>query len=143
MMEGDAVAPMAGNAVQKSSTSAGASDGSVAHSETNTQVMGIDEADTVKTDGKYVYTYQETGEHAIVILDAKTLTRVKTIRIPTNYSGVSFYLTKTNLVITATKYNAYNARWYGWYNNDQTSIIAQYDIRDPARASLVRTVQVE
>lgn len=141
MLAIDAIAPTA-NMTEKSTASAG-SLSSVAHSETNTQVMGIDEADTVKTDGKYVYTYQETGEHAIVILDAKTLTRVKTIRIPSNYSGVSFYLTKTNLVITATKYNSYNARWYGWYNNDQTSIIAVYDVRDPARASLVRTIQVE
>lgn len=32
---------------------------SVPHSETNIQVRGVDEADVVKTDGKYVYTYQE------------------------------------------------------------------------------------
>ncbi len=97
----------------------------------------------MKTDGKYLYSYQESGEHAIVILDSKTLARVKTIKIPSNYSGVSFYLTKTNLVITATKYSTYNGKWYGWYNNDQTSIIALYDVRDPAKASLVRTLQVE
>lgn len=116
---------------------------STPHSETNNQVLGIDEADTVKTDGKYLYFFQETGERAIVITDAKTLARIKTIRIPNNYSNVLFYITKTNLVITATKYANYNARWYGWYQNNQTSIIAVYDIRDPAKASLVRTLQVE
>jgi uncharacterized secreted protein with C-terminal beta-propeller domain len=30
-----------------------------AKSDTNIQVKGIDEADTVKTDGKYLYSYQE------------------------------------------------------------------------------------
>lgn len=48
----------------------------VPKSDTNIQVKGIDEADTVKTDGKYVYSFQE-GEHTIVILDAKTLAKVK------------------------------------------------------------------
>lgn len=140
----DAVAPTSSAVMEKSaSIPQGDSSNSVTHSETNTQVLGIDEADTVKTDGKYLYTYQESGEHGIVILDAKTLARVKTIKIPTNYSGVAFYLTKTNLVITATKYSTYNGKWYGWYDNSQTSIIALYDVRDPTRASLVRTLQVE
>lgn len=111
-------------------------------SETNTQVLGIDEADTVKTDGKYLYTYQET-ERAIVIVDAKTLERKKTIKIPSSYYGVTFYLTKTKLVLTATKSAAYNARWYGWYNNEQKSIIALYDIVDPTKASLLRIIQVD
>ncbi len=141
MMEDAVVAPLA--SLEKSTASSVVDSSNVAHSETNTQVFGVDEADTVKTDGKYLYTYQEWGEQAIIVIDAKTLARVKTIKIPSNYSGVSFYLTKTNLVITATKYTSYNARWYGWYNNDQTSIIALYDIRNPAKASLVRTIQVE
>jgi inhibitor of cysteine peptidase len=135
--------PQAGADMDSSVGSSAKSSSSVPYSETNTQVLGIDEADTVKTDGKYIYFYQETGEKAIVVLDAKTLVRIKAIRIPTNYSNVSFYLTKTNLVITATKYTNYNARWYGWYQNNQTSIIALYDIRNPAKASLVRTLQVE
>jgi inhibitor of cysteine peptidase len=111
-------------------------------SETNAQVLGVDEADTVKTDGKYLYTYQEM-ERAIIILDAKTLERKKTIKIPTSYYGVTFYLTKTKLVLTATKSASYNARWYGWYNNEQKSIIALYDIADPTKASLLRIIQVD
>ncbi|MBC7498696.1 beta-propeller domain-containing protein [Candidatus Gracilibacteria bacterium] len=111
-------------------------------SDTNIQVKGIDEADTVKTDGKYVYSYQE-GEHAIIILDAKTLAKIKTIRVPTNYSNPLFYITKNKLILTATKYSQTNIYWKGWYNNSQKSIIALYDISNPARASLVRSIEVD
>ena len=111
-------------------------------SDTNIQVKGIDEADTVKTDGKYVYSYQE-GEHAIVILDAKTLAKVKTIRVPTNYSNPLFYITRNKLILTATKYGQTNMYWKGWYNNSQKSIITLYDISNPARASMVRSIEVD
>jgi inhibitor of cysteine peptidase len=113
-----------------------------AYSQTNTQVFGIDEADTVKTDGKYLYTYSES-EKAIVILDARTLERIKSIKIPSNYASPSFYLTKNKLILTATKYGAYNASWYGWYNNEQKSIIALYDISTPSRVSLIRVMQID
>ncbi len=111
-------------------------------SETNIQVWWIDEADTVKTDGKYVYSFQE-WEHAIVILDAKTLARVKTLRVPSNYTGVNFYVTKNKLILTATKSLQSQNYWTYWYNNSQKSIIALYEIRDVARARLVRSIEVD
>lgn len=111
-------------------------------SETNVQVKGIDEADTVKTDGKYLYSYQE-GNHTLVILDAKTLVQVKTLRVPTNYSGVNFYVTKNKLILTATKYIQAQNYWTYWYNNSQKSIIALYDIRNPSKASLVRSIEID
>ncbi len=57
MMEDAVVAPLA--SLEKSTASSVVDSSNVAHSETNTQVFGVDEADTVKTDGKYLYTYQE------------------------------------------------------------------------------------
>jgi inhibitor of cysteine peptidase len=56
MMEDTVAAPVA--SLEKSASSV-ADTSNVAHSETNTQVFGVDEADTVKTDGKYLYTFQE------------------------------------------------------------------------------------
>lgn len=46
-----------GTATDSSSPAPGSSDSSsaTAHSDTNTQVAGVDEADIVKTDGKYIY----------------------------------------------------------------------------------------
>ncbi len=111
-------------------------------SDTNIQIKGIDEADTIKTDGKYIYSYQE-GEHAIIILDAKNLNKIKTVRIPTNYSGISFYITQNNLILTATKSLGTGRYRTYWYNKSQKSIIALYDISNPARTTLVRNIEVD
>ena len=123
-------APQASREVQQST-----------YSETNVQVAWIDEADTVKTDGKYLYSYQE-WERAIVILDAKTLEKKQMIRIPMTYYGVTFYVQGNRLVLTATRSIAYSPRWYGWYNNEQRWVIAIYDISNPSKVSLIRTTQV-
>jgi Beta propeller domain len=96
----------------------------------------------VKTDGKYVYTYQE-GEHAIIVLDAKNLNKVKTLQIPVNYSGISFYVTKNTLVLTATRYTTIQNSGVNWYNNTQKSIVTIYDIRDITRASVIRSIEVD
>lgn len=112
------------------------------HSETNVQVAGIDEADSVKTDGRYIYSYQ-AGENGIVILDAKTLNKIKTIKIPANYSNPTFYIQKGKLILTATRYVNSNRYWMGWYDNSQKSIVAIYDTSTPTSAKLVRLTQVD
>lgn len=114
----------------------------VTYSETNVQVAGIDEADTVKTDGEYLYTYQ-AGENAIKILNAKNLDTIKSIKLPSNYSNVNFYITKNKLILTATRYSGYNQYWYGWYDNSAKSVIALYDITDKLSTKLIRVVQVD
>ncbi len=68
---------------------------------------------------------------------------MKTIRVPSNYSGVNFYVTKNKLILTATKSLQSQNYWTYWYNNSQKSIIALYDIRDVARATLVRSIEVD
>lgn len=78
-----------------------------------------------------------------MILDAKNLNRVKTLRIPVNYSGVSFYITKNTLVLTATRYTRLQNSWMNWYNNTQKSIVTIYDIRDVTRASVIRSIEVD
>jgi uncharacterized secreted protein with C-terminal beta-propeller domain len=49
----NSVAPSAAEGAAKDSASG---QGAVAHSDTNVQVQGVDEADIVKTDGQYIYT---------------------------------------------------------------------------------------
>ena len=140
MMEStrDAVAAPAPT-VAKTTQGAGAN---TPHSETNVQVAGIDEADTVKTDGTYLYSYQ-AGEGGIVILDAKNLNKIKTIKIPSNYSNPTFYVQKGKLILTATRYINSSRYWMGWYDNSQKSIVAIYDVTTPATAKLVRLTQVD
>jgi len=66
----DAIAPTAVSSKAEWATLA------PSHSETNIQVAWIDESDTVKTDGKYIYSYQQS-EWDIAILDAKNLNKIK------------------------------------------------------------------
>ena len=96
----------------------------------------------MKTDGKYIYSYQ-SGESAIIVLDANTLNKVETIRIPTNYSNPVFYITQNKLILTATRYSQSNQYWRGWYNNSERSIIAIYDTTDIAHTKLSRLIQVD
>ena len=60
-----------------------------------------------------------------------------------NYSGISFYITRNKLILTATKSIGTQRYWTYWYDNTQKSIIALYDISTPARASLVRSIEVD
>lgn len=112
------------------------------YSDTNIQVQWIDEADSVKTDGRYIYSYQQ-GENAIVILDAKNLDKLKTIKIPSNYSNPSFYISKNKLILTATRYSNSSRYWMGWYNNSQKSVVAIYDLKNVIEAKLIRLIQVD
>jgi uncharacterized secreted protein with C-terminal beta-propeller domain len=41
-------------------------------SKTNTQVIGVDEADIVKTDGKYHYYYNQTESAVYIIATSKS-----------------------------------------------------------------------
>lgn len=60
-----------------------------------------------------------------------------------NYSGISFYITRNKLILTATKSIGTQRYWTYWYDNTQKSVIALYDISNPARASLVRNIEVD
>ena len=60
-----------------------------------------------------------------------------------NYSGISFYITRNKLILTATKSIGTQRYWTYWYDNTQKSIIALYDISDPSRTTLVRNIEVD
>ena len=97
--------------------------GSANHSETYLQVEDVDEADIVKTDGKYIY-YVNT-DREVVILEAKD---GKTKKLSTiGNSGVENYIhdiyLKGDKLITVGKY-------YKSGNDEGTSGIVVYDISD-------------
>ncbi len=97
--------------------------GSANHSETYLQVEDVDEADIVKTDGKYIY-YVNT-DREVVILEAKD---GKTKKLSTiGNSGVENYIhdiyLKGDKLITVGKY-------YKSGSDEGTSGIVVYDISD-------------
>ena len=85
-------------------------------SQTNTQVAGVDESDIVKTDGKYVYYYNQT-QNAVYIVKAGTLELQKKINLPKNFWGPVLYLGDNRLIIVASGYSETDYYSKGYYIN--------------------------
>ncbi len=142
-------------------TASGADNGSDDYSTTNLQVAGVDEADIVKTDGRYIYAI---GNNTLYVVsaagaDSKLLSETKLV---TEFSRPvtdgtkhfssyprEMYLAGDRLIVIRDKsvyfepdlsgydgelyYNGFNyKRWYGWYNTDRQTEAVFYDISDPA-----------
>ncbi len=77
------------------------------YSQTNTQVAGVDEADTVKTDGKYVFSINDQGYVNIVSVDAEgSLELVKQLKEFTpNFYPSELYVDDLFLIIIGSSYN--------------------------------------
>ncbi len=103
---------------------------SAEHSDTNLQVAGVDEADIVKTDGRYLYVL--SGER-IVIVDPndgapQKLTEFTLPHGDADGYGVSgMYLVGDRLVVMQYRYTQLRA----------TTAALVYDIADPKKPSLV------
>lgn len=124
------------------------------YSTTNVQVEGVDEADIVKTDGKYIY-YLIRNTNSLVIVDASNpaeLKQVSKISFKSVGGGNSFYPTEmyidgNSLALIGTqskssssyKYGSYD--YYG-YNNTLTKAIC-YDITDKSNIKETKTVEIE
>ena len=72
----------------------------VSYSDTNIQVAGVDEADIVKTDGKYIYTLNADGIHILETTNDGQSKLIKTIdtKKEDNYQATEMYL-KDNLLV--------------------------------------------
>lgn len=94
-------APSDGVVAQESATSKG-SGGEQDYSTTNTQVEGIDEADIVKTDGKYIYW---AGNNALRIIhtDNGMMDDTATIKLPKNKYVQEIYVDGDRLVMLGNR----------------------------------------
>jgi len=90
------------NSAESSSTTSKAT-ADTGYSTTNTQVQGIDEADIVKTDGKYIYI---AGNNAVRIVstDKGKLKDTATIKLPQDKTVSEIYIEGNRLVLVGTKF---------------------------------------
>lgn len=110
-------------------------------SETNTQVAGVDESDIIKTDGKYIYYFNDT-EKAVFIIKAGVSGPeevVKKINMPKNFYNSQLYLTDDRLVIIASGYSQtdYSKRGYYINRNSKTYTIV-FDIESAENPELLK-----
>src|SRR5216117_472771 len=68
--------PASRNTLGSASQSSSSVSSAPSHSETNNQVAGVDELDTVKTDGQYIYT---VSNNTVVIVSAYPVTNAQLV----------------------------------------------------------------
>lgn len=103
-----AAAPIApGGAANNAGTADGAIPKGEAGSKTNTQVDGVDEADIIKNDGRYIYVI--TDHIRLSVIDTTEMKSVFTVNLePINggtlYAASEIYLTENRLIVLGTQF---------------------------------------
>lgn len=133
------------------------SDGSVGYSKTNVQVEGIDEADVVKTDGKYVYAVSKSNVYIFSAEDGKmetvaTIPFVGDDRSSVPLSGLrvgwgapEIYVTDVRMIVVFSVYKPgtdEQGNENPFYSFKQYYAAAVYDITDRAAPALVGTASI-
>lgn len=96
------------------------------YSETNTQVKGVDEADIIKTDGKYIYSFSNSDGEVRIIKAGKTPQLVKKLKVNhSEFSAMSdMYLAAGKLVIMGSRTD----------NRKSETVVYIYDVSVPEKA---------
>ena len=131
-----------GAGAAKSAESAGAND----YSTTNIQVAGVDEADIVKNDGKYIYT---ASGNSVVIVEAYPAEDMKIVS-KINISGVNeIFVNKDKLVVFTNSYSYpiyKEARCLGMGcggYSESRSMVYIYDISDRENPELEKNISAD
>ncbi len=104
----DSGASKAADSPVSNSAQSDATNSSSDYSTTNTQVQGIDEADIVKTDGKYIYI---SGNNAVRIVSTDSNGALKesaVIKLPQNKTVAEIYIDENRLVLMGSRYETQN-----------------------------------
>lgn len=125
----------------------GGGGGDVGFSQTNVQIAGIDEAEVVKTDGKYIYYASNQpdldGFQYVTITRAvptSDMSLVKRIKLPKNYSNIQLYVADSRLTILANRWNENSLYSPTPVNigNGSVTVVVVYDLADPTQPQLSR-----
>ena len=125
------------------------------HSETNAQVAGVDELDTVKNDGTYIYT---VTNNTVAIVLAYPVTEAKLLaHVSVNGSLQGIFVDGNRLVVVSQQYQQYPLPYTGtvqpamgasiavypiFLNYPQTTSLSIFDISNHASPVLTTTLVV-
>ncbi|NMB96586.1 MAG: hypothetical protein GYA02_08240, partial [Clostridiaceae bacterium] len=128
-------APQAPQPLQDSPTmqKAQASESSPEHSTTNVQVEGVDEADIIKTDGRYIY---QVNRQRVVIARAYPAEDMKVESIITfdaeDFNPLEMYLDNDKLIVIGSSYTKY-----------ESVRVFAFDIRNKANPTKIRNFEIQ
>ena len=126
------------------------------YSQTNVQVEGVDEADTVKTDGEYIY---KISGNKIIVAQANPPEEMKVVSAinydSQNFSPAEMYVDKDYLIVIGNNYHYYN--YYGPTSKDENQgkivlprpyfedsvKVLVYDLSDKKKIEQIREVEVD
>jgi inhibitor of cysteine peptidase len=135
-------------AAKKETADSGAANGGAVqgYSTTNTQVQGVDEGDTVKTDGEYIY--KISGEryynpNSVQLIKAyPTASLAKTSEITYNdINPMELYIKKNLLIVVGRSNKNINPARVENYGSATAVLI--YDIKDKFKPDLIREIYVD
>ena len=121
-------------------------------SSTNIQEAGVDEADLIKTDGRYLYSIEKTAQHSDVIrlMDtqgASGLTEIQRISDTNqdwNFSGIYLDDNKKHLLALSSKQQNSLTNWFNSaYFVDQSTELVLIDVKDPANARIENRINFD
>lgn len=140
MLEQSAVAESAEDSTSMKSTASadrsvaqnGKASGEASYSETNVRQDGVDEADVVKTDGRYLYTLKDNGS-SVSIVDTVNgkLKEAASVRVEEDDRIREFYVSDGHLILIS-EFNQEREDGAWTYASTDTRIIT-YDITDPEK----------
>ena len=115
------------------------------YSQTNVQIEGVDEADTVKTDGQYIYL---ASNGKILIVEAYPAENAKVVaEIPWNGTIFGIFVNENRLVFFGEQGQYFIERMAGfaapWFYGGFKTYIQVYDISDRTNPVLARNVTVD
>jgi len=126
--------------VQTSSAKVSSSSWGGEISQTNTQVLWVDEADIVKTDGNYHYYYNQTQQSVFIVsADWGDLELIKKIKLPQSFYGVELYIDTNRLTIIASSYSQTDYSKRGYYINRNTkTYTVVFDTQNKQKPELIK-----
>ncbi len=120
-------------------------------SSTNTQIQWIDEADIIKSNGEYLYYYNQKEAEVQIIktpldiasstLDISRLDLITTIQLPDTFQGIQLYLQDDQLIIISNRRR--NNREQSLLNNQQQVDVIVYNIANPKQPKLMRFTEID
>ncbi len=138
-----------GQVLSLANSNAGALSSTPTHSETNNQVQGVDELDTVKTDGNYIYTVN--GSKVVIVKAYPALDAGVASVVSVNGTVIGVFVNGDKLAIFGQPTQSYVEPYLGlgmafstrpYWGSSETSVWV-YDIHDRARPELRTTISVE
>lgn len=119
------------------------------HSTTNNQVEGVDEADSVKTDGNFIYAVM--GNNKVTITDirnSKKIRKASEIKMEEEFYPSQLFLHGDTLIVLGEKYEPYNNEM----STDEARIsrpmngmttVRMYNVVNPETPKLIREIGTE